>query len=306
MRKKARPWIRLDANVHQDAAVSLAEAGAVWPWVLCRLKLNGGKASTLELHPRIGAKDLGIPVELVERQLAGLREYGLLIEGEPGTWVAKNWSEYQIDARDVSDEQDDGRPTANRSQPFATAPKRVDIDIDKKPYGFQDARPPVREGCPPIGHNAISWQDSAGADHWAANQLRAELSSRWPDENWNSPTLVRFVGDVARKWPKATVDAALASHASRRLARPYGLRALLERGDAAQQERQQKPAGGDLRERAVREEAARLQGAPGELDDLIADTIAAGVAPHPVLRPIMRDRLLALKRAIPALLEETP
>jgi len=94
MARRRSPWLKLAANIHYDARVRKARAGAVWPWVLCRLKDGDGEASEDDLDPILAAGDLCVEVEVAERQLDGLRRVGLLVEAE-GAWTTPNWHEYQ-------------------------------------------------------------------------------------------------------------------------------------------------------------------------------------------------------------------
>lgn len=93
---KRQPWLKLVAAMHADPRVRKARAGAVWPWVLCRLKDGNGAISPHDLDAFICGEDCHIGEGLAEKQLAGLKRVGLLVECEGG-WTAPSWGEHQGD-----------------------------------------------------------------------------------------------------------------------------------------------------------------------------------------------------------------
>lgn len=92
------PWFRFAANAHADSQVRRARAGAVWPWVLCRLKDGDGVATDDDLHPEAAADAChDVEVAAAARQLDGLRRVGLLVPAEGGGWTTPRWPDYQPD-----------------------------------------------------------------------------------------------------------------------------------------------------------------------------------------------------------------
>lgn len=107
-----RPWVRLDVTYCNDAAVRLARCGAVFPWLVCQLKLNGGACSDTDLHPSLAAQDLNIPDELAAAQIEGAKRFGLLTKGADDRWRTPNWDKYQIDPRPNHRERDAAPPVS--------------------------------------------------------------------------------------------------------------------------------------------------------------------------------------------------
>jgi len=71
--------------------VRTAGCGAVWPWILCQLKLAGGAATPRQLRHELAALELGIPLALAKWQISGTLSFGLLVEGDDGLIRAKGW-----------------------------------------------------------------------------------------------------------------------------------------------------------------------------------------------------------------------
>ena len=92
---KHQPWLRLTAAAHFDPKVRRARAGAVWPWVLCRLKDGDGVVSADDLDPVIASQDCHIPEDLADAQMSGLYKVGLIVEADGGGWTTPNWDAYQ-------------------------------------------------------------------------------------------------------------------------------------------------------------------------------------------------------------------
>lgn len=89
-----RPWLRLDASMHSDAKIRIAQAGAVWPWVLCQMKRCGGRLTDDDLMPGLAALDCSITAEQAAAQLDGLKRVELLVKGD-GWWTTPMWDVYQ-------------------------------------------------------------------------------------------------------------------------------------------------------------------------------------------------------------------
>lgn len=92
-------WLALAHDMHADAKLRKAKARAIWPWVLCRLKDDGGFASDNSLDPWRASDDHdGIfTEEQAATMLASLRAIGLLIRTDDGRWTTPNWIRYQTD-----------------------------------------------------------------------------------------------------------------------------------------------------------------------------------------------------------------
>jgi len=92
-------WLALAHDMHADAKLRKAKARAIWPWVLCRLKDDGGSASDNSLDPWRASDDHdGIFSEdQAAAMLASLRSVGLLVRTDDGRWTTPNWRSYQSD-----------------------------------------------------------------------------------------------------------------------------------------------------------------------------------------------------------------
>jgi len=96
MPRKRAPWLRLNAGLHYDPKIRRSKAGAVAPWVLCRLKDGGGFSTDEDLDPVLAAQDCGIPEDLAEAQVEGLKRVEWLTwDDEAQAWTTPNWDLYQ-------------------------------------------------------------------------------------------------------------------------------------------------------------------------------------------------------------------
>jgi len=299
-RRKARKRIRLNATFYRDAEVRLAKAGAAWPWALCKLEQHGGRCTSMQLHPRLCSEDIHIPEEMAAAQLDGLREFGLLIEMEPGVWVAKDWASYQVDPRPVGrimqDDTAEVRPTGSD--------RSVTTD-DGAPGVHRAPARPARASSEQHARNESTWK-KGGVLHYSQGRVQMLLCERWPDEDWNRLNHARFCGELAREFSKAQIDAALASQGSKRLHSPFGLRRVIEaKRKPARGRSKATPATADeMRARRVLDEIARLKMHPEDLDALMEDSKIADIRPPPALAVLFRERLVALRQPVPELFSE--
>lgn len=318
-RPKRRPWLRLDATTYQDTLVRLGQCGAVWPWVLCQMKLHFGECRDADIDPRLAALDCGIPLDLAEKQLKGVQEVGLLIQGQDGRWRVRSWSAYQPDPRSHSSHRGDGstnepsQDEPGNSQGLPIAP-RHDSDGD----GDKDNNPPPSGGTPrgaESGNDLPTVRVVDGIEHYTAKGVLEVLVPLWPDEFWTRPNHMRFAGEVCREYPKATIDRAAAECRLRKPDKPWGFKRVCDRQQGKRPKRgnagtaaavPQTSSGDAIRAQAQREQVARLNQNPAELDALIADLRLAQERPHPALRAAIARRLTSLGKVVDPLFQEPP
>lgn len=124
-------WLALAHDMHADAKLRKSKSRAIWPWVLCRLKDDGGSASDNSLDPWRASDDHdGIfSEEQAAEMLASLRAIGLLVRTDDGRWTTPNWRNYQSDptATDRKRAQRRREAAENHGSPVVT-----DVTRDKR------------------------------------------------------------------------------------------------------------------------------------------------------------------------------
>lgn len=335
-----RPWLRLDATVFQNATVRIAECGAIWPWILCQLKLNGGACTALQLHPKLAANDLGIPREIAERQRIAAEENGLISAGADGLYRSRNWDKYQPDSRPWSGDRKKATKRVARKAPDAStvhdsqgtpevsqslpSPPRADGDGDgnKKTTtrtvgGSRDRDPGGGEsfGITSPGDGLPDAESILGpmtrivdgVEHYTDRGARSVLIPAWPNEFWDQPNLHRFCIEIANEFPKQVVDAALKMKGIRQLHRPFALkRYCQEAASKAGAKARITTTGDSLLKQAQLEQLAELAADPELLDELIEDCRVAVERPSPEIRELIRERLTARGGVVDILFAEEP
>lgn len=116
-------WLALAHDMHADAKLRKAKARAIWPWVLCRLKDDGGSASDNSLDPWRASDDHdGIfSEEQAAEMLKSLRSIGLLVRTDDGRWTTPNWRNYQSDPTATD------RKRAQRRREAADHPEKQNV-----------------------------------------------------------------------------------------------------------------------------------------------------------------------------------
>lgn len=323
VRKRKKPWFRLDASTYQTADIRLARCGAVWPWLLAQMKLArepDGAVEPKAIDPSLAALDLGIDKATATRQIESAFEYGLIVRSEDGLVRTRNWSAYQPDPRAKS--YDRGK---NTGSPGTNTPSPRDVpvgpwvdndrDKDKDPLsppegGLRTSREGEGEGIPltksplredPDGTTRVSSPPPAeeirdGEAYYTPWGLQMKVGSYWilPASE------AERVHKICRKlvaYKKETIDAALSSEDRRRIDGPAGLESICRRI-----ERRKAVYGLSDHEAAraenVAEAMAKLRTDPAKLDQLIEDCRMAQEKPPKELAKLIRARIRAKGEAI--------
>lgn len=84
---KRRRWVKLPLETFSAPVLMTGDCGAIYPWLLVRMCMSSrddGALGSRELNPLVAAKDLGIPVEIAQRQLRAAFDCGLLMLNRDG------------------------------------------------------------------------------------------------------------------------------------------------------------------------------------------------------------------------------
>lgn len=291
MASRAVPWLRLNVTVFQETKVQLAGCGAVYPWMLARVKLLGnGTVTRMDMHPKLAARDLSIPVDIAHEQIEGAFEFGLFTEADDGSVTVDDWHQFQIDPRPnsryrkkkTSPKQSRSTPGTPRDVPGTPHPSPGDVPIG--PWVDNDYDKDRSTPLTPLGGGAAEEQGSAGTppkrqvagvEHYTAQGLKLRLIPIWPIE-WHRPNAGTFLANLA-KFPASVVDAAITEATSKGHDKPWILKTLCQKYEKKAQAGAE--SGQKIQEEAMRQQLRRMEQDPAEVHALAQDCLAAKVRP---------------------------